>query len=123
MRTRTPEQRAANAVYMREYSSRPENRERMQRNRQAWADRGGRNQQSVRRRHKVIMALGGRCMRCGFDDPRALQVDHVSGGGSKEHALIGTGGVASRVLRGDPGYQLLCANCNWIKRVENREYQ
>src|SRR3990172_4802494 len=28
--------------------------------------------------------LGSRCVRCGFTDARALQIDHINGGGSKE---------------------------------------
>lgn len=67
-------------------------------------------------------------MRCGFDDVRALQIDHVNGGGTKE--LKGGGAklgayywnvVIKSVLNNENKYQLLCANCNWIKRVENNE--
>ena len=32
----------------------------------------------------VLSKLGGKCCRCGFDDPRALQIDHVNGDGYKE---------------------------------------
>ncbi len=35
-------------------------------------------------RHEVITFLGGKCIRCGFTDERALQLDHVDGGGVKE---------------------------------------
>ena len=30
-------------------------------------------------RLQAFQALGGRCARCGFDDVRALQIDHVNG--------------------------------------------
>lgn len=69
-------------------------------------------------RKKAIEKLGGKCVRCGFDDWRALQFDHVNGGGNR-------GGARGRVhylrrlidaVNGE--LQLLCANCNCIKRYE-----
>jgi hypothetical protein len=72
-------------------------------------------------REKVIALLGDKCARCGFDDIRALQVDHVHGGGYKEVKAIGPRGVYRRVLFHTSDYQCLCANCNWIKRAEQRE--
>ena len=72
-------------------------------------------------RAAALAHLGGVCCRCGFSDVRALQIDHVNGGGSKEHRAIRNDGIHRKVLAGEPGYQLLCANCNWIKRVENGE--
>ena len=32
----------------------------------------------------VALESLGKCMICGFTDPRALQIDHVNGGGAKE---------------------------------------
>ncbi len=61
------------------------------------------------------------CARCGFSDERALQIDHVHGGGTAESRKIGPAGLYARILRGEPGYQVLCANCNTIKKVENGE--
>jgi len=78
---------------------------------------------SHKRRMKVILALGGVCVRCEFDDWRALQVDHIHGGGQKEYKAIGNQSVYSKIIRGrTEGYQLLCANCNWIKRHEKGEH-
>src|ERR1019366_8045405 len=37
----------------------------------------------------AIAALGGKCARCGITDPRVLQIDHVSGGGSQERRSPG----------------------------------
>ncbi len=71
-------------------------------------------------RISVLQKLGGKCVRCGFSDFRALQIDHVNGGGSKELQEIGAWGVYKKIMNGDiDGYQILCANCNWIKRDEN----
>ena len=75
-------------------------------------------------RQEVLALYGGKCMRCGFADSRALQVDHVNGGGHKEHRSHGAMGVYKRaiLLIGTGEYQLLCANCNWIKVHEQEEY-
>jgi hypothetical protein len=75
-------------------------------------------------------ALGGKCGRCGFADERALQIDHVRGDGCRESRGATHGQKVSLgtyykhvVAQADSGrYQLLCANCNWIKRVENKEH-
>ena len=67
-----------------------------------------------------------KCMRCGFSDIRALQIDHVNGGGNLENSRIGNGKVQRQILQmpqqeAYSKYQILCANCNWIKRSENGE--
>lgn len=75
-------------------------------------------------RLKAIEKLGGKCVRCGYSDIRALQIDHVNGGGCEELRLRGydSHGYHKRVIEDTTGkYQLLCANCNWIKRYENKE--
>ena len=74
-----------------------------------------------RLRRKVLNLLGDQCGRCGFSDERALQIDHRDGGGRQEHAEIGARGIMTACLRDPAPYQLLCANCNWIKRAENEE--
>lgn len=77
-------------------------------------------------RNAVVEALGGACKHCGFLDKRALQIDHVNAGGSKERKERAYKGsfhkhVLQSFLAGENKYQLLCANCNWIKRFENDE--
>jgi len=80
----------------------------------------------AKRRLAAINFLGGKCIRCGYLDVRALQIDHIDGGGGK---LRKGKGIRSRtsyykdIVDGIDieKYQLLCANCNWIKRYENRE--
>jgi hypothetical protein len=62
--------------------------------------------------------MGGKCVHCGFDDERALQVDHIEGGGRAEDDYRA---YVLRVWEHPEKYQLLCANCNWIKRDENEE--
>ena len=71
---------------------------------------------------EALKFLGGKCVKCGFSDVRALQIDHISGGGNKEYKKHGgMYGVYKNVLLEPEKYQLLCANCNWIKRFENKE--
>ena len=67
------------------------------------------------------------CVKCGFDDLRALSIDHILGEGNTLRKRIGSlGGISFyRMLRkeGYPqGYQTLCMNCQFIKRIENREH-
>lgn len=80
-----------------------------------------------RLRAETLHVLGDTCVRCGFDDWRALQIDHVDGGGHQERLRTKTTATHLRnviaSVKADEGrYQLLCANCNWIKRHENREF-
>lgn len=78
-------------------------------------------------RDALLQLLGNKCVRCGFEDRRALQFDHINGGGAKERGGR-NGGYGAKKLREwfkDPEIktklQILCANCNWIKRSENQE--
>lgn len=74
-------------------------------------------------RRLVIAHLGNVCVWCGFSDSRALHIDHIDGGGHKERRTISEHKFQQKVLVSTPGveYQLLCANCNTIKKVENNE--
>lgn len=93
-------------------------------------DEGQRRRQRLymrRLRLEALEKLGGKCVSCGFSDKRALQIDHINGGGSKERKEIGFNGkfhihVIREAELKSGKYQLLCANCNWIKRVEEREH-
>lgn len=58
----------------------------------------------------------------GCSDKRCLQIDHVFGGGVQERKKLGSKARYLKVLNDQSGvYQLLCANCNWIKRHVNDE--
>ena len=73
-------------------------------------------------RRQAVAKLGDKCKHCGITDLRLLQIDHVDGGGGKELKKIGVYGIYCKILKGDTkGYQLLCANCNWLKRHEENE--
>jgi len=81
----------------------------------------------------VLKKLGGKCSNpaCqwlnadgtrGCTDERCLQVDHINGGGKQELKKLSRRAYYLKVLNDVLGlYQLLCANCNWIKRHEQKE--
>lgn len=78
-------------------------------------------------KEKIFALLGGLCRHCGFDNKLALQIDHINGGGGKERSMFKSPTTYySNVLRtielGDEKYQLLCANCNVIKKMVNKEF-
>jgi len=81
-------------------------------------------------RVKIFAKLGNKCSNpnClvpnGCRDIRCLQIDHVHGNGRKEGRKFGVNTIKyyERVLADTEGnYQILCANCNWIKKIENHE--
>jgi len=78
-----------------------------------------------RLRNQVLQMLGTRCAICGFADVRALQVDHVNGGGRQEKTgLHNPLALYRRILKVHGlGYRVLCANCNVIKAREQGEYK
>ena len=84
---------------------------------------------SVEERKQIVARLGGRCQSpdCkwfnpdgtrGCTDPRCLQIDNKNGEGAR-------GWDRYVKMMKDPSftdrYQLLCANCNWIKRIDKHE--
>ena len=121
------EKRIASRTYQREW-------------RRNWLAKSEENRQKARQsclksyrkqKAKLFALLGGKCAVCGFADERALQVDHINGGGSeqrtaqrlsnklgldhyKQYVKMSVSDLLSQ-------HQLLCANCNWIKRAEKGE--
>lgn len=76
---------------------------------------------------KVIRHYSGGkmcCARCKFSDIRTLTLDHINGGGNKHRSELGgcKSVYRSLVKNNFPsGYQILCMNCQFIKRVEQNE--
>ena len=68
---------------------------------------------------------GGKCVKCGFNDIRALSVDHINGGGSKHRKELNGVSIYKWLVDNDfpPGFQILCMNCQFIKRYEENGYQ
>ena len=97
-----------------EYARKEANRERK---------RVNQNRRNAAVRERVLDIVGRKCARCGFDDVRALQLDHINGGGiqHKKQFARTTDYYEFVIESGGVGFQTLCANCNWIKRYENDE--
>lgn len=76
-------------------------------------------------RNQAMIALGGvicNNKECKKTDIDCLQIDHIHGGGTKEGTCMRDICIK---IRDDPScrseYQVLCANCNTIKRLINGE--
>lgn len=79
-------------------------------------------------RHEVVMAYGGyKCACCGETEPAFLQIDHVNNDGAEHRRSLGykgngkgANGRTLKWLRDNgfpPGFQILCANCNFGKAL------
>lgn len=115
----SPEAKKRERLRKREYSRKYQQNLREKnpkRKRQLW------HEHYERLKASAFTKLGGKCVKCGIDDVRVLQIDHINGGGTRESKLRGNLFAYRRVINGDSDLQLLCANCNWIKRHERKEY-
>jgi hypothetical protein len=71
---------------------------------------------------------GIKCAKCPFTDLRALTIDHINGDGYKHTFPSGkrmTGAPLYRWIKKHnypKDLQVLCMNCQWIKRHENQEH-
>ncbi len=74
-----------------------------------------------RLRKKAVAVLGSKCIWCGIDNVLVLQVDHLNGGGNRERQSLGSPGIYRKIIRGSNEYQLLCANCNLLKKIRSNE--
>lgn len=78
--------------------------------------------------------LGSRCNLCGITDERVLQIDHINNDGAihrKEYIKNFTRNkrapsnldyyrnIIDSINKNEDRFQLLCANCNWLKRYTN----
>jgi hypothetical protein len=83
-----------------------------------------------KKRMLAFNLLGGQCInpygqhKEPYTDLRCLQIDHIHGGGREHFRKRSTYGIIADVIKDidrKSKYQLMCANCNWIKRFENNE--
>ena len=66
------------------------------------------------------------CVLCGFDDIRALSIDHINGNGTQHRKAEGISGgrqfyVWLKKNSLPEGYQTLCMNCQYIERSQEKE--
>lgn len=70
----------------------------------------------LNRKRRALEILGGaRCVNCGCDVIDFLEINHINGGGSKEHRMNGRVGTADRLLSGkrkSDGLNVMCRVCN-----------
>lgn len=83
----------------------------------------------ARRREDIFELLGHKCAQCGFDDKRALEVDHIFNDGAEcrrklksnpPHQLLKQ--IKASIAAGNPRFQILCCNCNRIKKVIHERF-
>ena len=62
------------------------------------------------------------CAICGFTDKRALTLDHKLNNGNEERRRLGERGVYMKAKKEylPNEYQIICMNCQFIKRVEDK---
>jgi len=89
------------------------------------------------KREALITVLGGKCScsgagcwhtgECIIADRRCLQIDHINGDGADDRERLKAVGVVnyyfSHLSEAYGKIQLLCANCNWVKRHQKGEYR
>lgn len=73
-------------------------------------------------RFALLLKFGNKCSICGYDDHRALQIDHKKNNGSIERKKY-TWKLRKMMLKMsqkelEENYQLLCANCHTIKTYD-----
>lgn len=103
------------------------NRESNERNKEVLAVKQGKRRFLLRA--DVIRRLGSVCKKCPYTDFRALQIDHINSDGKEDRVRFkgNREKYLKYLLKLDyniliANYQILCANCNAIKRMEAEEY-
>jgi len=63
-----------------------------------------------------------KCKWCGFNDIRALVIDHIGNDGSSNRKTLMSSSIYAYLKKNDfpNGFQVLCHNCNWIKEVSRK---
>ena len=72
---------------------------------------------------KVLEYYGGKCVECGLDDFRALQIDHINDDGAEHRKSLGGQNFSGKMFYAwivknnfPDDLQILCANHNQIKQ-------
>lgn len=64
-----------------------------------------------------------KCKQCDIDDIRVLTIDHINNDGAQERKTVSDVAYYIKILKMEENdikkqYQVLCRNCNWIKRLD-----
>lgn len=83
--------------------------------------------QRCREKVKVLTYYGSRsdkpcCVTCGEERLDCLSIDHISGGGTEHRQRIG-GHIYTWLIKNlfPTGYQTLCMNCQFIKKLGSQK--
>jgi len=81
-----------------------------------------RKKRSARQRKEMFEMMGNKCVCCGEKNPLYFQIDHIE----NDADYSGDGNNAPSIqlrhyLKEPDRYQLVCANCNYAKRMNNGE--
>jgi hypothetical protein len=90
--------------------------------RMAQCDWARKNRASIRKyirklRLRAIAKLGGKCIYCGCDNPNALEMNHINGGGCQESKVHGrkTKSLYLDIVAGRRNdIELTCRVCNAV---------
>ncbi len=93
-----------------------------------WRNKSNQASNAYWKRKVVELYSNGtmQCARCRFGDIRALSIDHINGRTKEDREIRDSNPRAyyKRVIQENnkAKYQVLCMNCQWIKRHEKKEY-
>jgi len=65
-----------------------------------------------------------KCSKCNKTNITYLTIDHIKGGGKQHCKTVGYGKNFYLWLKRNNypnGFQVLCMNCQWVKKIENKE--
>jgi len=85
----------------------------------------------IRIRYEVLSLYSGgkpKCNTCGEERMACLSFDHINGGGASHRRQIGLHASTTyynwlKDNYNPKEFQVLCMNCQFIKRKENKEYR
>lgn len=85
------------------------------------------NQDYYNRKLEVLTHYGDgklACVLCGFDDVRALSIDHINGGGAKHIRSLHKPFYQWLIEEAYPiGYRTLCMNCQWVTKAQRSQHK
>lgn len=119
------QKRAEDSVWHEANKASHRERQRVKRDKNGPQMRQSSRDYSSRKRIEALALFDSKCKRCGFDDPRALEIDHINGDGHLDSAQGYARWIKMLKLNTEHGidwlrerFQVLCSNCHRIKSHE-----